>query len=281
MAEQGEPEEGVEMSAEVKSILPSLVAGGKAAAIIPQTFDDCYRMGKLLAASGLVPNEFKEKPEACTVAIMQGMEVGLSPIAALQSIAVINGRPSIWGDGALAIVRASGLLESFEERHEGETAICTAKRRGENGVIVRRFSHSDAEKAGLARKPGPWTQYPARMRQMRARAWCLRDGFADVLKGLQVAEEQNDIPMRDVTPSAAAEKLVPPPMPPAPKTEEPGSAMFREILHHVEGCQDAEAIVFVGETYADEIEDILSAEERENVRVKIAEKLAAFGVETD
>jgi hypothetical protein len=191
------------MSDDHKVLAPTLAAGGRAMPIVPQSFDDCYRMGKLLAVSGLVPNDYKDNAEACTVAIMQGLEVGLSPMAALQSIAVINGRPSIWGDGALAIVRASGLLEYMDESDADGTATCTVKRRGESDPIVRTFSVEDAKKANLATKKGPWQDYPARMRQMRARSWALRDGFADVLKGLHIAEETQDIPMRDVTPRAA------------------------------------------------------------------------------
>jgi hypothetical protein len=52
----------------------------------------------------------------------------------------------------------------------------------------------DAKAAGLQGKQGPWTQYPKRMRQMRARAFALRDVFPDVLRGLPVAEEVMDIP---------------------------------------------------------------------------------------
>ena len=56
----------------------------------------------------------------------------------------------------------------------------------------RTFSQNDAEIAGLWSKAGPWKQYPKRMLQMRARAFCLRDLFPDVLKGLAVAEEVVD-----------------------------------------------------------------------------------------
>lgn len=52
----------------------------------------------------------------------------------------------------------------------------------------------DARKAGLAGKQGPWTSYPKRMRQMRARAFALRDVFPDVLRGMPVAEELMDTP---------------------------------------------------------------------------------------
>lgn len=178
----------------------AMKAGAKAIAIVPQTFEECYRMAQLLSTSHMVPECFREKPDDCCVAIMQGLEVGLSPIAALNSIAVINGRPTIWGDGALAVVRASGLAEHVTETDDGETATCMVRRKGEDEPIVRTFSQADAKKAGLAGKKGPWQDYPQRMRQMRARSWALRDGFADVLKGLHIAEEAQDIPMRDITP---------------------------------------------------------------------------------
>jgi hypothetical protein len=126
------------------------------------------------------------------VGILAGAEVGLTPFAALQSIAVIGNNPSLWGDGALALVQASGLLEDMEETDDGNTATCRLNRKERKTPIVRTFSMEDAKKAGLAGKAGPWTQYPARMRQMRARAFALRDGFSDVLKGLHIAEEVRD-----------------------------------------------------------------------------------------
>lgn len=182
-----------------------IAAGAIAKGIVPSTFEDCQRMGALLAASGMVPKDFAGKPEACTVAVMQGLELGLSPMAALQSIAVINGRPTIWGDGALAVVRSSGLLEWITEWTDGDIAWCEAKRKGQEQTIKRSFSDADAKAANLLGKPGPWSQYKPRMRQMRARSWVLRDGFADALRGMSIAEEVQDIPpMRDVTPKSSA-----------------------------------------------------------------------------
>jgi hypothetical protein len=201
--------------------LPSISAGGQVRAIIPQTFDEVYRIAKAISISGMAPKDFQE-PEKIMVAIMHGAEVGLPPMQALQSIAVINGRPSIWGDGALGLVRGSGILEWIEETTEGTVAICRVKRKGEPKPIERNFSDEDAKAAGLLNKSGPWTQYRARMRQMRARSWALRDGFADVLRGLNIAEEAMDIdPARDVTPvpppspSTAAAAIQP--SPPSPK----------------------------------------------------------------
>ena len=173
--------------------------------IIPQDIEQAYRMAQLIHQSGTAPKGM-DTPEKIVTAIIHGSEIGLPPMQALQSIAVINGRPTIWGDGALSLVRASGLLEDFEEvvKGTGDTmfAVCTAMRRGQATAIQHSFSMGDAKLASLLDKD-PWKKYPRRMLQMRARSWVLRDGFADVLRGLSVAEEA-----RDITPSSP-----PPPRP--------------------------------------------------------------------
>jgi len=98
---------------------------------LPQTFDQLVKFSQCLANSHLVPNSYKGKPDDCLVALQFGAVMGLHPMQALQNIAVINNRPSLWGDAALALVRASPLCENINEKREGDTAICTVKRRGE------------------------------------------------------------------------------------------------------------------------------------------------------
>lgn len=169
-----------------------------------QTFDDAMRFGKLIAESEFPPKDFKGKPASCVLAIQHGAEIGLGPMQAIQSIAVINGRPTIWGDAALALVMASPVCEYVKETIEGDAdqavATCTAKRKGYPDAVVSRFSMADAKRAGLAGKQGPWAQYPKRMLQLRARGFALRDAFPDVLKGLVTAEEAQDYPLTQTPP---------------------------------------------------------------------------------
>jgi len=184
------------------------------AGIALQTFDDAFRFAQMVSKSEFAPKDFRGKPESCLLAVQHGSEIGLSPMQSLQSIAVINGRPSIWGDAALAVVTASQMCEyvteELEEGKEGETlvAICTAKRRGYPKPTVVRFSVADAKKAGLWGKAGPWSQYPKRMLQLRARGFALRDAFPDVLKGLVTAEEAQDYPQAEPAREPAREPVV-------------------------------------------------------------------------
>ena len=179
----------------------ALTTGGAVAAMVPTTIESAWRLSEVIAASGMAPKSYGTDPNKIMVGILAGMEVGFTPFAALQSIAVINGNPQVWGDGALALVQASGLLDDIEETDDGSRATCTVKRAGKSPV-VRTFDMDDAKRAGLAGKAGPWTQYPKRMRQMRARAFALRDCFPDVLKGLRIAEEVGDY--QDITPAPTA-----------------------------------------------------------------------------
>ena len=179
----------------------------------PRTFEQALTFCDYLADSDMVPKDFKGKPGNCLIAIQWGAELGLKPLQAMQNLAIINGRPSLWGDAVIALVRASPLCEFVIESDDGSTATCRVKRRGEPEQS-RTFGIDDAKTAGLLGKAGPWTQYPKRMRQMRARAFALRDVFPDVLRGLPVAEELMDMP--DVKHMGAADEVKPPARPELP-----------------------------------------------------------------
>lgn len=184
--------------------------------LTPQTLDEAMQFAGMMSKSNIVPKDYQGNPGNVLVAVQWGMELGLQPLQAMQNIAVINGRPSIWGDAMLAIVRGSGLLESIKEDISETGAVCTIKRRGEDAVS-REFTIDDAKRAGLYGKQGPWQQHPKRMMQMRARAFALRDVFPDVLRGVNIAEEARDMPVeKDM---GAAEVVDTPQAPAASKTE--------------------------------------------------------------
>jgi len=172
---------------------PQIMAGGQVAALVPQSLDEAFRVAQAIAASGLAPRGL-DKPEQVMVAIMAGAELGLAPFQALQSFAIVNNRPTLWGDGLMAVARAQGIKAREWLDGEGDAAVahCEVTRPDTGETIARSFSVSDAKKAGLWNKQGPWQQYPKRMLQMRARAWALRDGCADMLRGFQVREEVED-----------------------------------------------------------------------------------------
>lgn len=227
-------------------------AGGVLAALAPQTLDEAFRLAKALSSAGdMVPKHYQGQPEMTMAAIIRGMEVGLAPMQALSSIAVINGRASLWGDALPALMQRAGHHIDVELEGAGDTltAVATLTRGDTGKTVVRRFSMADAKRAGLAGKQGPWTQYPQRMIAARARAWACRDGASDALMGMQAAEEVSDYgpdAARDVTPASPRR----------------GGAIYREpdALPPVDEIHDGQVVE--QRTIPDDMADRLAAEAR-------------------
>lgn len=193
--------------------------------LVPNSFKEAQDISEYLAKSDLVPRDYQGKAANILVAIAWGAEVGLQPLQAVQNIAVINGRGSIWGDAALALCMSRPDFEDIVEKLDGEddsrVATCTIKRKGRSPV-TRTFSVADAKKAGLwspelkvkrwdnfkkehveKANDSPWHRYDARMLQMRARGFALRDSFPDAMRGLYLAEELQGTEPQEVEVNAA------------------------------------------------------------------------------
>lgn len=171
-----------------KAGLP-VVAGRRPVAIVPRSMSEVMAIAMTLHRSGLAPKAL-QTPERVAFAILAGAEVGLAPVAALRSIMIVNGVATLWGDGLLGVIRASGHLASIRETLERDDkgvpikATCTVRRRGDDYDHVSVFNRQDAMVAGLWGKDGPWRTNPGRMLTSRARNFALRDVFSDILIGL-------------------------------------------------------------------------------------------------
>lgn len=171
--------------------------------LVPKDFEEALRIAKSLSKSRLVPKQFQGEPEDIVVAIQWGLELGLQPMQALQNIAVIRGNPSLYGSVIPALARTHPKWDEskYRECYVGEpyqddyAAVCQVGRTDADEAHEKRFSVKDAKQAGLWGKKGPWKKYPKRMLQHRARKYAIDDVFADVLKGMPLADEaRHDLP---------------------------------------------------------------------------------------
>lgn len=174
----------------------------------PRNLAEAMEYAKIIASSDMVPKDYINKPGNVLVAVQTGAELGLKPMQSLQGIAVINGRPAIWGDAMWALVTSHPEFESFTDDNTDTKSTIILKRRGQP-AITRSFSMDDAKKAGLSGKQGPWSTNPKRMMQMRARAFAARDLFADALKGIKSIEEVRDYGAEPEKDMGAAEVVKP------------------------------------------------------------------------
>jgi hypothetical protein len=181
-------------------------APGWSAALTPATTEEAWKIATAIAKSSLVPKQYQGQPGDIIIAASMGARLGLDPFSAMQGIAVVNGRPTLWGDAMLAVCqsRPDWRGQTVAWSGEGDKLTCTVTVRRQVAQAVDEypgvFGVDDAKKAGLWTKQGPWSQYPRRMLELRARAFALRGSFADALLGFHAREEMEDV--QDVTAQA-------------------------------------------------------------------------------
>ena len=218
-----------------------LIAGAAIRPVIPTDFDEAVRFARTAVEAGLFQAESEEKALAqATMAVLQGLELGIPPMQAVQQIATIGGRLSIWGDLVPALIWRAGhrIREWIEGEGDARVAWCEITRGDNQEVIRRKFSVADAKRAGLWDKrptikkkdkanvwreednESAWYRYQERMLQMRARGFCAHDGAPDALHGLYLREEIEEEEQerrrgsaKVITPQEEGDELLPPPAP--------------------------------------------------------------------
>lgn len=228
---------------EMPSRAPALMGGAHVSAIVPRSIEEMWRVSNMVVRAGLAPASLianksgEDAVSAVAVAIMSGAELGMKPMAALRSFTVINGKPALYGDGLINVIRASGkaayLRTGCDTRNGQLVGWCEAKRSDTGEEKRVEFSQADAMRAGLwsdkaritkRRKDGgtyeadndsPWFKYPQRMLPWRASGYCLRELFADVLGGIADEFEVSEITNRDEPVSITPPSPMRPPSPSA------------------------------------------------------------------
>ncbi len=175
--------------------------------LTPATIDAAKDLAKTLANSGLVPAAYAGKPDMILIAGAMGHRLGLDIFSAMAGIAVINNRPTLWGDAMLGICQNRTDWGGMQVVRDDATGSCvvTITRKGHPSPYVGSFSMEEAQRAGLAEKAGPWKQYPQRMIELRARSYALRSAYADALSGFHSREEMEDVEPREVEHSVLPE----------------------------------------------------------------------------
>ncbi len=128
----------------------AIVKQGVGFTLAPTSWRELLEFAELAAKSDLVPKDYRGKPANIVLAVQWGGELGVAPLQALQGIAVINGRASVWGDLMLALCMQhpdyEDTIETYDEKTQ--TATCIAKRRGRSDKIGT-FSQEDVKRAGI------------------------------------------------------------------------------------------------------------------------------------
>ena len=156
----------------------------------------------MIAKSYLCPVSYRGKAEERLNSHSVWPGIGFKAYAEFTRCKFINGKPTVYGDTLLAVCSSAQDFEYCREEFDeiNQMATCSAKRRNRPERHYG-FTKADAEKAGLWGKQGAWRTHPKRMLQMKARNFCLRDEFADILCGFAAYEDLIEVQEeKDVTP---------------------------------------------------------------------------------
>ena len=190
-----------------------------------------HTVAEHLVQTSFVPEGFRNKPHEATAAILSGLEVGLSPMAALRSFDVIQGTAAPRAVTLRAIVQSRGhemeVVESTNTRCK-----MRGRRKGSSQWQEVIWTAERAKQLGLTNKHN-WKAQPQAMLVARATSELARLIAADAILGIAhtveeltdegeptptvTAQRQTDSPRR-----TAQRKLAPAPEPePEPPLEEP------------------------------------------------------------
>lgn len=212
----------------------SLVAGN---------FEEAMKIATMLAGSKLVPQQYQGHPEDVLIACSWGESLGLKPLSALNAIAVVNGRPTLFGDALKALIMKHGTIEENWDNEQGVWTM-TAHRKGFPDVTWS-YGYNDAIAAGHvsynpqsntfglgARKSEAWVKYTKRMCQLKCRNFVIRDAFPDVIQGIDIEGSDDDVmPISEVQTEPVTEV-------PAIEQQKPTEAELMEQMSAIEDVSE-------------------------------------------
>lgn len=172
-----------------------------------QKFEMIQRKAMMLSKSELIPKQFQGKVADCVIAMDMAERTKSNPLAVLQNLHVIHGKPSWSSQFIIAVINQCGRFEPlrYSIRGEGDDFGCVAythylgdERTKENAIKSPRVTIAMAKAEGWFQKTGSkWKTMPELMLQYRSATLFGRLFCPDLLMGMQSVEELADIKKRN------------------------------------------------------------------------------------
>jgi hypothetical protein len=164
-----------------------------------KTFEHAQRVAKMLSSSDLIPQQFRGNVQNVMIALEMANRIGASPLAVMQNLYVIQGKPSWSSQFIISAINSCKKFSPlrFEVTGTGKDLACYAwafdlstndKLQGPTITMAM----ADAE--GWTKKSGSkWLTMPDLMIRYRAAAFFGRLYAPDILMGVASVEEAQDI----------------------------------------------------------------------------------------
>lgn len=162
------------------------------------TFQLAYQMAKGLSQSTLVPQQFQNNPANCLIALEQSNRLNISPMAVMQNLYIVQGKPSFSSSFIIGLINASQKydmeLQFDEEEKDGKPYACTCWTEKDGRKVTGiKITMDMAEKEGWSKKNGSkWLTIPQVMLRYRAASFFARMNCPELSIGLYSKEELDD-----------------------------------------------------------------------------------------
>jgi len=162
-------------------------------------WDKMMEMAEFLSKSTVIPISYQNRPENILICVDLASRMGLSPLAVMQNLYIIQGKPSFSGQAIASLIRSSGQFSNIEVNFIGEEGkdswgcYISAERNGKTlkgATVTMKMVHAE----GWSKKSGSkWLTMPEMMLTYRAYTFFGRQFAPELMMGLHAVEELEDI----------------------------------------------------------------------------------------
>jgi hypothetical protein len=155
-----------------------------------------WKVATRISNSQLVPEAYRGKPEDCLLALEMATRLRESPVAILQNLYIVKGKPMMNASFSIDRLNKSGLIEApmrFVTEGKGDdlvvTAVCVRAQDGEeisvsaSMAMAKHEGWSNPDKYGKSK----YISMPEHMLSFRAGALLIRRHFPSVVFGLPIS----------------------------------------------------------------------------------------------
>ena len=163
-------------------------------------FRECYKLAQIISQTQIIPEIYQGKPADCAIAVDMANRMNVSPMMVMQNLYVVKGKPSWSGQACKALVEGCGKFKNVRHQYFGDKGKDTRGCRiiavwADTGEIIEGpdVTIQMAKAEGWHGKNAKWSNMPELMLAYRASAFFARVYCPEILMGVHVEGEVEDI----------------------------------------------------------------------------------------
>ena len=161
-----------------------------------ESFRESYKLASVFAKSSLVPQQYQGKTEDCAIAVDMAERMGVTPLMVMQNLYVVKGKPSWSGQACMSFIKAKygDAMPVYTGERGTDSRGCYVRVRTPDGEIIEGTEVTIAmAKAEGWMNNSKWKNMPEQMLAYRAAAFFARVYCPEILMGVQVEGEVEDM----------------------------------------------------------------------------------------